>query len=66
MEHLEQLFQVVELALEDKLTTNGGSAGTPSTITSFWNDASFFIGAVVHGVVTFSKEGGRNAGLCVR
>lgn len=64
--HFENLYGVTALPVAAQVAINGGSEKKPSSSTSFWTDASFLVGAIAHGVVTFATEGGRNAGIVVR
>ncbi len=42
------------------------SGGADKLKTSFWHNVAFVGGAIAHGIIVFSTQGGRNAGLCVR
>ncbi len=62
MKNLKQV-DCIELTYTETQKIDGGSA-KPKT--GFWQDISYVAGAIVHGLVVFSTQGGRNAGLCVR
>jgi hypothetical protein len=64
---LSNVCGLTSLSRNELMSITGGSAdGTPSTPTSFWNDAGYFLGVVAKGFIVFGTEGGRNAGLVVK
>ncbi len=42
------------------------SGGADKLNTGFWQDLAFIGGAIAQGLVVFGRQGGRNAGICVR
>lgn len=58
MEMVKISSEIQELSFEDTININGGE--------SLWYWVSYGIGATIHGLAVFAKEGGRNAGISVR
>lgn len=62
MKNLNQIDCVALSALESQ-QINGGSEAPKSTL---WEEISFFGTAIVKGLMVFSTQAGRNAGLTVK
>ena len=48
------------------LETQQISGGADKLQSGFWHNVAFLGGAIIQGIVVFGRQGGRNAGLCVR
>ncbi len=59
-------MKTLELAKKGIISTLSAEEAKQMVGGGFWGDVAWLAGVIVHGAVVFAKEGGSNAGICVR